>query len=251
MGGLIIYFIGSNMQSYILQTTLRGPVLGQYSSISHEPIKAFMDHAYLIEGGKILRYSFYQGLLDVYPLTAPIAAILASYVLAMEKESGFSLAPLLVSMSRRTYIALKVLAPWITYVVVAGLSGVIGVLLLEPFLPLTVPEAVVYVLSLPMIMAGFQLTISYIAVLQVRSSYRGLIVSLIILYASYIMDVHGAILVKPENPPPMAGKPGVLPNYAYLGLTTRHYTVIAVELLALIVGILIIYRILVWRYQLR
>ncbi len=249
LGGLLCYFIGSNIQPYFRQAT---NIPGIYSHDLMDIWRA--SHSlYLSEGGwRVIKLSFYEGLLSAYLSLVPMSSLLASYTLAMEREQGFSLLSQLLGVNRSKYLVLRVVMPWILYVVIAGVSGIIGVTLLEPFLIIKSLAAIAYVALAASVLAGSQLLFSYIIASISRSAYRGLILSISTLYIFYIIGVHEYMIKAPDAPMITSNSPNmIMDDMPLLGLEKSHFTILGVEMLILALAMASFYLVLLRRYPLR
>ena len=126
---------------------------------------------------------------NTFPGIAVIAAVIASYTLAFERDYGTSLSLLLVGVSRRAYLAAKLLFPAIAYSLAVTGGSVLGAVISDPVLALNRHEHLAVIASRSFSMAVFLAASCYSIALILRAAFKTLAVTLPLVL---ILHVSGA-----------------------------------------------------------
>lgn len=115
---------------------------------------------------------------------APISVLLSVYLTGVEREHGYSLMPLLLGYSRRSYYAHRLLLSWAAYILLTTAGLVLALLLIDPALLASHPGIAVKPVALVVCYAAGQLALATSTAFLVKRSFLAVAVSMIALYAA-------------------------------------------------------------------
>ena len=177
-GGLVSYYVASTPPNIVGNSIAPNIPYGLLTGIMELHFER--NKMQIVE---LLAKNIENSVKEVFGLLAPLAVILGVYVVSIEREQGYSLMPLLIGYSRRSYAILRIIGSWavLTLLTLAGLA--IGALTIDPAMVLESP----FILARPAITLYLYVSVSFYtavaASLILRHSLLSLAGSLTILYA--------------------------------------------------------------------
>lgn len=135
---------------------------------------------------------------DIFVRISPLSAILAFYILALDREYGYSLLTIILGEGILRYYTARILISLIVYDLVILVGASLGLALNDIMFVIHKPHMALTIILVILYIATIQILISLIVVILVRRAILALITSLTVLYVLAITRLWVEIL--PSRP---------------------------------------------------